>query len=125
MKTNLKILTGAVLFSAALLVVGTIATNQENLQEQNKTLLASVDVNSNNVIFEGKCGESKPKSKEAKCGEGKCGESKSKSKEAKCGEGKCGESKSKSKEAKCGEGKCGESKSKSKEAKCGEGKCGK
>lgn len=71
MKTNLKILTGAVLFTAALLVVGTIATNQENLQEQNKTLLASADVNSNNVIFEGKCGESKPKSKEAKCGEGK------------------------------------------------------
>ena len=62
---------------------------------------------------------------QGKCGEGKCGETKAKTK-GKCGEGKCGETKAKPvKKSKCGEGKCGESKAKSvKTSKCGEGKCG-
>ena len=89
--------------------------------------------------FDGKCGTTETKTKEAtkaktkkvdgksKCGEGKCGEGKAKKDtkvatktakdaKAKCGEGKCGEGKATketkkaAKKEKCGSGKCGDGK---------------
>jgi uncharacterized low-complexity protein len=74
----------------------------------------------------GKCGESKDKEADDKCGEAKM---KAKH-DGKCGEGKCGEAKMKAMaemkakhDGKCGEGKCGEAKMNAKrEGKCGEDK---
>ena len=60
------------------------------------------------AMDEGKCGGSKEKAEEGKCGEGKCGGNKAKAKEGKCGEGKCGENKAKAKEGKCGGSKAAE-----------------
>lgn len=112
-KNNIKALTLATGTALALGLASTTAfadnTNPFGMSELSQGYQVAME--------EGKCGGSKTKSSEGKCGEGKCGGSKTKSSEGKCGasktkttEGKCGGSKTKSAEGKCGEGKCGGSK---------------
>ena len=114
-KNNIKALT---LATGTALVLG-LASTSAFADNTNPFGMNELSQGYQVAMEEGKCGGSKTKSTEGKCGEGKCGASKTKSSEGKCGEGKCGASKTKTTE-----GKCGGSKTKSAEGKCGEGKCG-